>query len=106
VAQFLTRYDLILSPTLAQPPAPLGVLDDDSQGVWALHARQGAFSPFTALANATGEPAISLPLAWSPAGLPLGVMLHAPYGREDRLLRVAAQCAAARPWTQHRPDGP
>jgi amidase len=102
VGRILAEYDLILTPTLAQLPPQLGVLDDDTDGVWALHARQGAFSPFTPLANATGEPAISLPLAWS-EGLPVGVMLHAPLGREDRLLQVAAQCERARPRFDRRP---
>ena len=102
VGRFLVDTDLILTPTLAQLPPKLGVLDDETEGVWALHARQGAFSPFTPLANATGEPSISLPLAWSD-GLPVGVMLHAPLGREDRLLQVARQCEAARPWFHRRP---
>jgi Asp-tRNA(Asn)/Glu-tRNA(Gln) amidotransferase A subunit family amidase len=102
VGRFLADYDLILTPTLAQLPPELGVLDDESEGVWALHARQGAFSPFTPLANATGEPAISLPLSWAD-GLPVGVMLHAPLGREDRLLQVARQCETARPWVDRRP---
>jgi Asp-tRNA(Asn)/Glu-tRNA(Gln) amidotransferase A subunit family amidase len=103
VGRFLTDYDLILTPTLAQLPPRLGVLDDERDGVWALHARQGAFSPFTPLANATGDPAISLPLAWAD-GLPVGVMLHAPLGREDRLLQVARQCERARPWFDRRPQ--
>ncbi|WP_027289668.1 amidase [Rhodovibrio salinarum] len=102
VGRFLVDTDLFLTPTLAQLPPKLGVLDDESEGVWALHARQGAFSPFTGLANATGEPAISLPLFWSD-GLPVGVMLHAPLGREDRLLQVARQCEQARPWFDARP---
>jgi Asp-tRNA(Asn)/Glu-tRNA(Gln) amidotransferase A subunit family amidase len=102
VGRFLVDFDLILTPTLAQLPPKLGVLDDESEGVWALHARQGAFSPFTPLANATGEPALSLPLGWSD-GLPVGVMLHAPLGREDRLLQVARQCERARPWFERRP---
>ncbi len=105
VGRFLTDTDLILTPTLAQLPPKLGVLDDDTDGVWALHARQGAFSPFTPLANATGEPAISLPLGWA-EGLPVGVMLHAPLGREDRLIQVARQCEAARPWFTRRPVAP
>jgi Asp-tRNA(Asn)/Glu-tRNA(Gln) amidotransferase A subunit family amidase len=102
VGRFLVDYDLILTPTLAQLPPKLGVLDDDADGVWALHARQGAFSPFTPLANATGEPAISLPLAWAEE-LPVGVMLQAPLGREDRLLQVARQCEQVRPWFDRPP---
>jgi amidase len=58
---------------------------------------------FTALLNGTGQPAISLPLHWNDQGLPIGVQLVAPYGREDVLIRVAAQLEQARPWADRRP---
>ena len=105
VGRFLTRYDLMLSPTLAKPPLPLGAIDLGTDDAMALLEQLLSFSPFTALANATGEPAISLPLHWSDAGLPIGAMLHAPLGGEATLLRVAAQCETARPWFHRRPDG-
>ena len=61
------------------------------------------YAAFTAGFNATGQPAISLPLHWSDDGLPIGVQLVADMGREDLLLRVAAQLEQAQPWAQRRP---
>ena len=65
--------------------------------------RAGTFVPYTPLANMTGEPAISLPLHWNGDNLPIGVQLMAAYGREDVLLRVAAQLEQARPWVDRLP---
>jgi amidase len=65
--------------------------------------RAGAFTPFTPPFNVTGQPAISLPLSRTPEGLPIGVQLVAAYGREDLLLRVAAQLEANDPWENVRP---
>jgi len=61
------------------------------------------FAVFTAGFNATGQPAISLPLHWSADGLPIGVQLVAAYGREDLLIRVASQLEQARPWAERGP---
>jgi amidase len=66
--------------------------------------RSMAFVAFTCPFNITGQPAISLPLAWSEAGLPIGVQLAAPYAREDLLLRVAAQLEEAVPWRDRWPS--
>jgi Asp-tRNA(Asn)/Glu-tRNA(Gln) amidotransferase A subunit family amidase len=100
---FLTQYDALLTPTLATPPAPLGWMDPGMNDTDELMARIRAFMPFTPLANAFGHPAISLPLHWNSAGLPVGVMLQTALGGEGRLLRLAAQLETARPWAHRRP---
>jgi amidase len=96
-------FDLLLTPTIAQPPPRLGEFDSPPGN--PLHGlfRAAEIVPFTPLFNATGQPAISLPLHWNGEGLPIGVQLVAPYGREDVLLRVAAQLEQAAPWAQRRP---
>ncbi len=96
-------FDLLLTPTIAQPPPLIG--DFDSPADNPLHGlfRAAEVVPFTPLFNATGQPAISLPLYWSAQGLPIGVQLVAPYGHEDVLLRVASQLEQAAPWAQRRP---
>jgi amidase len=97
-ATFWDRYDLWLTPTVAEPPVPIGTFrspdDDPLAGIF----RAADFAPFTAVFNATGQPACSLPLYRNAAGLPIGVQLAAPYGREDLLLRIAAQIEAAQPF--------
>jgi amidase len=99
---YATGYDLLLTPTLGEPPLPLGSLqtpDDPMAGF----IRAGTFVPFTPPGNMTGQPAISLPLSWNSENLPIGSHLVAEYGREDLLLRVAAQLEAARPWAHRIP---
>ena len=93
-------FDLLLTPTMARPPAPLGeIRGDDADG--AIFAAT-PYAAFTVPFNVTGQPAMSVPLHWSD-GLPIGVQLVAATGREDLLLRVAAQLEAARPWIDRRP---
>jgi amidase len=95
-------FDLLLTPTLFEPPPPLGhftVREEPLRGF----ALAGAFVAFTLPFNMSGQPAVSLPLHWSPEGLPIGVQLIAAYGREDALLRVAAQLEMARPWRDRLP---
>jgi amidase len=101
-------WDLLLTPTVAAPPLPIGALydaDDDLANERAMtpSARAGRFVAFTPQFNATGQPAISLPLHWNAAGLPIGVQLVAAYGREDVLIRIASQLEAAAPWADRRP---
>ncbi|MFH8572133.1 amidase [Streptomyces sp. NPDC017993] len=96
-------YDVVLSPTLAAPPAPVGALRDDADPQ-AEFAAIGAFTPFTALYNATGQPAVSVPLHWNAEGLPIGVMLGGRYGDEATLLSLSAQLERARPWAGRKPS--
>jgi amidase len=104
VAQWWTEgHDLLLTPTIAEPPPVLGSFDSPPDN--PLHGlfRAAEVVPFTPPFNVTGQPAISLPLHWNADGLPIGVQLVAPFGREDLLLRVAAQLEVAQPWADRRP---
>jgi amidase len=96
-------HDLLLSPTLLTPPPPFGSMDVPPGNPLGVFDLLHEFLPFTPIANITGQPAISLPLSWNADGLPVGVQLIAEYGREDVLLRVAAQLEAAQPWSGRRP---
>jgi amidase len=96
-------FDLLLTPTVAEPPPPLGTFYSPPEDPLRGFLRAGPFGAFTATFNATGQPAISLPLYWNAQGLPIGVQLVAAYGREDLLIRVAAQLEQARPWKDRRP---
>jgi len=96
-------FDLLLTPTLAEPPPPLGQFAATPENPLAGVVRSGPFAAFTSPFNITGQPAISLPLHWNEAGLPIGVQLVAGYAREDVLLRVAAQLEAAEPWGRRVP---
>lgn len=96
-------FDLLLTPTIAEPPPPLGSFDSPIDN--PLHGlfRAAEVVPFTPPFNVSGQPGISLPLHWNADGLPIGVQLVAAFGREDLLLRVAAQLEAAQPWSMRRP---
>ena len=88
---------------MGEPPTPLGAFDDSGPEPLETIQRGALTAAFTAIFNATGQPAISLPLHWSEDGLPIGVQLVAPCGREDVLIRVAAQLERARPWADRLP---
>jgi amidase len=128
LGDFHRRYDLLLTPTLADPPVRHGTGDMPALALQALGVlrrtgvlgalvRSGVLDgvveriardnlrhvPFTQLANLTGTPAMSVPLHWTPAGLPLGVQFVAPFGREDRLLQLARQLELAQPWFHRLP---
>jgi amidase len=126
LAGFFAQHDVLLTPTLAQPPLPIGALiASRAERVLVevgarlkpgrLFLRAGAldriaanawrFAPFTAPWNATGQPACSVPLAVSPEGLPIGVQLVARLGEEATLLRLASQIEAARPFADRRAPG-
>ncbi len=129
LARYHQRFDLLLTPTLAHPPVRHGAGDPprgqqialdvlNRTGLLGLLARLGLlegtidqiatdslrYVPFTQLANLTGTPAMSVPLHWTADGLPLGVQFVAPFGREDRLLQLARQLEAARPWFDRLPS--
>jgi amidase len=96
-------FDLLLTPTVAEPPPVLGSFANDPASPMGPMARAGSFVPFTPPFNSSGQPAISVPLHWTAHGLPIGVQLVAGYGREDVLLRVASQLEIASPWAERRP---
>ena len=102
--EFTAPYDAVLTPTVAQPPLPVGALRNDADPSADFEA-QKAFTPWTSAWNVTGMPAISLPLHWTPDGLPVGVMLAARPAEEALLLALAAQVEEARPWRGLRAPG-
>lgn len=105
VGQFLERFDVILAPTLAAPPLPLGRINltpDCDFPQWG--QRVAVFSPFAQMANLTGQPSMSVPLGQSQAGLPIGVMFTGRFGEEALLYRLAGQLEHAAPWFNRRPS--
>jgi amidase len=100
---FEQGFDLLLTPTMGEPPTPLGSFDDDGDDPMRAIERAKVTAAFAGAYNATGQPAISLPLCWSEDELPIGVQLVAPLGGEDVLIRVAAQLERAQPWSQRTP---
>jgi len=96
-------FDLLLTPTMAEPPVRLGEMTATPDSPLRGLQRSTPSITFTAIFNVTGQPAISLPLYWSTDQLPIGVQLVAAYGREDLLIRIAAQLEEARPWAPRRP---
>jgi amidase len=103
VVSFWAGYDLVLTPTLALPPVPVD-WNDDEPDPWLQFGRNTLFTPFTPIVNVTGQPAASVPLHWSAAGLPIGVQLIGRPADEATILRVSAQLEAARPWRERRPQ--
>jgi amidase len=101
MADWWNGHDLLLTPTLGAPPPELGWFTAAGPGEEG--TRVGSFIPYTAQFNMTGQPAISLPLHWTPGGLPVGVQLVAAYGREDILVRIASQLEQAAPWSDRHP---
>ena len=96
-------FDLLLTPTLGEPPVAHGTFASTPERPLAGFARAGTFVPFTTQSNVSGQPAISLPMHWTPDGLPVGIQLVAAFGREDLLIQVAAQLEAAAPWADRTP---
>lgn len=104
VGQFLTEYDVLLTPTLGTPPPELGHLDTVNIPFAEFHQRAFDFLPFTWLHNLTGLPAMSVPLYWNAGGLPIGVQIAGRYADEATLFRLAGQLEEARPWKNRIPS--
>jgi amidase len=104
VAAFCTGYDVVLTPTLALPPVPVGWVREP-EDPWEQHVRAMEFAPYTAPANVAGLPAVSVPFGRTEDGLPVGIQLVASAGEEPVLLRLSAQIEEARPWADKRPPG-
>lgn len=103
VAKFFEKYDLWLTPTLSRPPVELGFFASPPEDPLRGFRRSAEFIPFTPLANATGQPAMSVPLYWNEEGLPIGVHFLGRFGDEATLFRLAAQLEVVRPWGNQRP---
>jgi Asp-tRNA(Asn)/Glu-tRNA(Gln) amidotransferase A subunit family amidase len=103
LAAFLERYDVLLSPTLATPPLPIGRLALTASDLPGFLDGLLQTVGYTQLFNATGTPAASLPLYWDGEGMPIGVQLAGRFGDEATLLRLSAQLEQARPWFERRP---
>jgi amidase len=97
----LNAYDAILTPTLASPPVPVGYFEEVAPE--QNFERQKHFTPYAAVFNVTGQPAVNVPLHWNSEGLPIGVMLAGRMGEEGTLISLSAQLEAARPWAGRRP---
>jgi len=102
VAEFMADYDMILTPATACGPFPVGTLGPVHVGPEADAGRR-RLSCFTALANLTGQPAMSVPLFWNDAGMPIGVQFWARFAAEDMLFQLAGQLERARPWFNRLP---
>jgi amidase len=107
IAVFHQKYDVMLTPVLAQPPVPIGTFDvRQGEDPAAAMSRIGAFAPITPLQNLTGQPAMSVPLFWNQEGLPIGSHFVGRFGDEATLFRLAAQLEEAKPWASRRPQIP
>jgi amidase len=102
LVQFLAPYDALLTPALAERPLPIGSLDTAAPDPMATFTRSGYFTPFTPVFNASGQPAISLPLYQGEDGLPLAVQVVGRPAGETALLALAWQLEVAVPWASRR----
>lgn len=101
--RFMNTYDIILSPTLAEPPVELGLLSLSNPDHRQFNDTYRRFCPYVSLANMTGVPAITLPLGHTAGGLPIGIMAQGRYGDDLLLLQLARQLELAAPWAGRRP---
>jgi amidase len=103
LATFFEGIDVLLTPTLGEPPTPLGTFDSPADNPLQGLFRAAAFVPFTPIFNVTGQPAASIPLHWDESGLPIGVQAAASFGDEASIFRLASQLEVAAPWADRRP---
>ncbi|OHD72457.1 MAG: amidase [Spirochaetes bacterium RBG_16_49_21] len=103
IAAFFLKYDILLTPTLAQPPVQLGSFDSTPDNPLNGFRLAGEIAAFTPLYNATGQPAMSVPLYWNAGGLPIGTHFIGRFGDEATLFRLASQLEETRPWKNRRP---
>lgn len=103
VGKFFADYDVLLTPVLAEPPVNIGTFDAPESNPMQAWERIVEFAPFTATFNATGQPAMSVPLYWNRDNLPVGTHFVGRFGDEATLFRLAAQLEEARPWATRRP---
>ena len=103
LAAFFQTCDVFLCPTLCSPPLRIGELDTMSQDLSQIAPALRRYMPATSMFNMSGQPSMSVPLAWNAAGLPLGMMFSARFGDEAGLFRLAAQLEQARPWKHKLP---
>jgi amidase len=103
IVAFLAPYDALLLPTLAQRPVSIGEITGNQADPWQSQRRAGHFTPYTAIVNVTGLPAISLPLYHGEDGLPTAIQLVGPPAREEVLLSLSTQLELAQPWADRRP---
>ena len=104
IVAFLAPYDAVLTPALARRPVPIGEIHGRGPDPWAHYQRSGHFTPYTAIVNVTGLPAVSLPLYQGQDGLPTAVQLIGPPAREGLILALATQLEQALPWAARRPE--
>ncbi len=103
IAAYLAPYDAVVMPTLAQRPVPIGEINGNQPDPWVSQRRAGHFTPYTAIVNVIGLPAISLPLYHGDDGLPTAVQLVGHPASEDVLLSLSTQLERAQPWADRRP---
>lgn len=109
MAAFFEGYDILLTPTMAEPPALIGRFGHASEDYVGYRTGPGgvfAYSPYCAAFNASGQPAVSVPFHWTADGLPVGIHLAARFGADELLFSVCAEIERARPWFDRRPPEP
>jgi amidase len=103
IVRWSGEFDVILTPALGRRPVAIGEIHGRGPDPWGNYRRSGAFTPYTAIVNVTGQPAISLPLFAGDDGLPTGVQLIGGPAREELLLALAGQLEQALPWHERLP---